>query len=152
MTSGKCRLNSRMREFDPEMSENERYSRRRRMRIPPRMLSELFMSSETDDALTSLLLLAGFLREDFPWLAELMSESYREIRDGEHDEIERIIYRLRRTIKQLMRSPMMREISGTSKDAMVMAEELPFLLDMVLENFIGRTAPLKAVESDETEE
>ncbi len=152
LVTGVRGLNSRMRDIDPEMSDKKGFSRRRKIRFHPRMLEEFtFMSGGKDGAPTPLLLLAGFLREDFPWLAEMMAESYREIRDGKDDEIEKIVHRLRRTIKHLTHGPMMHELSGGSKNAMMIAEELPMLLDMTLSQ-IERTASRKAVDSDETED
>ena len=123
------------------------------MRFHPGMLKELtFEVGATDDPPISLLLLAGLLREDFPWLAELMSEADREIRDGGPDEIGRIYHRLQRTIKHLTHGRMLLELSGGSKETMMMAEESPRLLDMVVNRIIERTAPRKANDSDETEE
>ena len=88
--------------------------------------------------LSSLLMLGGFLRNDFPWLAELILESYREIRDGGPKEAEIVSRRLNREIKNMMHGPM-REMSRGSKEAFMLAEELPMLLDMVIHPMIERS-------------
>jgi len=138
-------INSRMRSFDPEMSEKERYMRRRKRRFHPRMIEELsFMTSEFDDAPTSLLLLAGFLREDYPWLAEILTESYREIRSGGIEENERVFKRLQHIVKSLSHHPMMRELTYSSKDAIMMAEELPIILDMTFHRMMDRRLEKKS--------
>lgn len=140
LVTGVRGLNSRMRDFDPEMLERDRYSRRRKMRFHPRMFEEFsFVSREAGDAPTSLLLLAGYLKEDFPWLTELLIESYREIRDSGPDSAERILHRLVRATKHISRSKMIYEMSGGSKEAMFMMEELPMMLDMMFHHMIERT-------------
>jgi TIR domain len=126
LVTGVRGLSSRMRDLDPEMSEKERYYRRRKMRLHPGMIEDFaFMSGDNEDSPTALLLLAGILREDFPWLAELLAESYREIGDGNPEEIEISFNRLRQIVKNLTHHPMMRELSGNSKESMMFAEELP---------------------------
>lgn len=133
LVTGVRGLNTRMRDFDPELVERERLYRRKKIRLHPRMFEEMaFIASEMDDAPTALLLMAGFIREDYPWLAELLTESYREIRSGGPNEAERVFNRLRRSVKHLSRGGMMREVMGNSKEAMFMLEELPMFLDMTL--------------------
>lgn len=138
-------INSRIRHFDPEMFERDFSQNRRKRRLHPRLIEEFaFMTSEFDDAPTSLLLLAGFLRDDYPWLAELLTESYREIRAGGLDEIEIVFGRLRRVLKNLMHHPIMREMQGGSKEAMMFAEELPMMLDMVLHRLMDQRLEKRA--------
>nr|WP_319390454.1 toll/interleukin-1 receptor domain-containing protein [uncultured Cohaesibacter sp.] len=149
LVSGVRGLNARMRDFDPEMLERERYTKRRRMRLHPRMLNEMsLMSRESGDTPTTLLMMAGYLREDFPWLAELFAESYREIRDGGPDAAELVLNRLRRSIKHMRHGEMM----GGSKEAIMMMEELPMLLDMTFHNMFERNVvmPSDKEESDDS--
>jgi hypothetical protein len=103
------------------------------------MIVELsFITSEFDDAPTSLLLLAGFLREDYPWLAEILTESYREIRAGGIEDIEKVFQRLRHIMESLSHPPMTRALSYGSKDAMMMVEELSMILDITLHSMMDR--------------
>ncbi len=139
LVSGVRGLNARMRDFDPEMLDRERYAKRRRIRIHPRMFDEMsIMSRESGDSATALLMMAGYLREDFPWLAELFAESYREIRDGGPERAELVLNRLQRSIMHMRKGGMMREMFGGSKEAIMMMEELPMLLDMTLFHMIER--------------
>lgn len=134
LVTGVRGLNSRMRDFDPEMIEHERLYRRKRLRFHPRIFEEFAMlSREEEDAPIALLLLAGYVRDDFPWISELLAESYREIRDGSLDTADRVLHRLHRSLKYLTRGPMMREMMGGSKESMMMMEELPMFLDHVVE-------------------
>jgi len=147
LVTGVRGLNTRIRDFDPEYMEKDRIYRRRKMRFHPRMFDEfVFMAGEMDDAPAALLFMAGFIREDVPWLAELLTVSYREIRDGSPDESERALNRLRRSIKHLGRGGIMREMMGYSKEAMMVMEELPMFLDMAIHHMIERSGQTKAVE------
>lgn len=83
-----------------------------------------------------LLMLAGIYREEFPWLAEVLTEAYREIRDGSPDAAERTLLRLRRMMKHMMHSKMFFELSGGSKQLMMMVEELPMILDMAVQRMM----------------
>lgn len=138
LVTGVRGISSRMRDMDPETSDKERFLRRRRMRFHPALFEEFsLIADEEGDGTTILLIMAGFLREDFPWLAEILVESYRDTRRADPAEIERIFSRLFRIIKTMTRHPGMRELGMSSKEAMMMAEELPILLDMTLHRIIG---------------
>lgn len=153
LVSGVRGLNSRMRDFDPEMMERDRYYRKRKMRFHPRMFEEFAYSvREMGDGPTALLLMAGYLKEDFPWFTELLTESYREIRDGGPEVAERVLHRLLRTTKNMGRSKMMHEMAGSSKDAMIMMEELPMFLDMTLHHMIERNSVMPPDKEDESED
>lgn len=153
LVSGVRGLNSRMRDFDPEMLDRERFYRKRKMRFHPRMFEEFsYASREIGDAPTALLLMAGYLKEDFPWLTELLTESYREIRDGGTEVAEKVLHRLLRTTKNMSRGKMMHEMLGSSKDAIFMMEELPMFLDMTLHHMIERNNPMPPDIEDEEKE
>lgn len=139
LVTGVRGLGSRMREFDSEMFEKERFMRRRRMRFHPGMMEDFaFMADESDDNPTMLLMLAGIVRDDLPWLAEILVESYREIKGASPAEMERVTGRLVRVVKNMTRHPMMREWMMSSKDAMILAEELPMLLDRTMHRMIDQ--------------
>ncbi|WP_186393247.1 MULTISPECIES: toll/interleukin-1 receptor domain-containing protein [unclassified Pannonibacter] len=145
LVSGVRGLNARMRDFNPEMLDSERYPKRRRMRLHPRMFNEMFIASrESGDSPTGLLMIAGYLREDFPWLAELFTESYREIRAGGPDTVEIVLHRLQRSFKHMRHLGMMTE----SKEAMMIMEELPMLLEITLHHMIERNAGMSPDKED----
>lgn len=138
LVTGVRGINSRMRDIEPELSEREMAYRRRKMRrFHPRMFEEMMMiSGEDGGGPLQLLVLAGLYREDFPWMAEILTEVYRDIRDGEVDLAEKTLHRLRRMMKHMMHSKMFYEFSGGSKELMMLAEELPMFLDMSIHRLI----------------
>ena len=145
LVTGVRGLSVRMSDLDLESPDRERFSKRRRIRFHPRMFEEMaFMSDDLDkQAPVGLLLISGFIREDFPWLAELLTEAYREIRDSKKDERISVINRLKRTIRHMTHHPMLREFSGGSKEAFMIAEEMPMMLDMVLSRYAENVSPIK---------
>ena len=139
-------INSRMVELEELAGREEGYKRRRIRRIHPRMLDEITMNAVDDgDAPLQLLMLAGMYREDLPWLAEVLTELYREIRDGRIEGAKRILNGLRRIMKYTIHSKMGFELTGGSKDIMILVEELPMMLDRV----VHRLVPEKGLSDDE---
>lgn len=138
LVSGVRGINSRIRDFEPELYDRENsYKRRKIRRLHPAMIEEIFMvSGEEGGVPLSLLILAGFYREDFPWVAEVLTEVYREIRDGSIDAAEKTMHRFRRMMKYMMHSKMFYEISGGSKELMMLVDELPMYLDMAIHRII----------------
>ena len=156
LVTGVRGLSARMRDDDPEVSDRSRSVRRRNMRFHPRMIEEFaFMSDEVDDPPTALLLLAGIVKEDLPWLAELLTETYREVRNGSPAKVEQSLSRLRRTTEHLLHHPMLREFSmENSKDSFFMMKELPMVIDMTLHRMTegvmsGRSKKLDKMSNDE---
>lgn len=130
LVSGVRSLDARFREIEGAVSEQGPRSRRRWRHFHPMMIEEMaHMTSEEGDDPISLLMFAGLLRDDFPWLAEVMAEAYREIRDGDLKSSQRAIERLRRVFKSIGRREFMMEFAGPSKEAHVMALEMPRMLD-----------------------
>lgn len=139
LVTGVRGLSSRMRDLDPDISDKERSVRRRRFRFHPAMFEAMqFLSDEGDENPTMILILAGMVRDDFPWLAEILVESYREIKDAGASDVEQVISRLIRTVKHVTRHPVMRDLMINSKESMMMAEELPMMLDMGLRQVIEK--------------
>ena len=143
LVTGVRGINSRMREIEPELTDRERFYKRGKFkRFHPRMLEEMLMvSGEEGGAPLQLLILAGLYREDFPWMAEVLTEAYREIRDGDIEMAEKTMHRLRRMIKRTMHSKMLYEIVGGSKHLMILAEELPMYLDLAMPKSIAERKP-----------
>jgi len=142
LVTGVRGLSSRMRELDPDSSDRDRLMRRRRMRFHPGMIEEFaFMIDESDSNPTELLMVAGLLRDDFPWMSEILIEYYREIRHTNPAELDKIIKELVRTPKNIVRHPMTREFGIQSKDSMILTEELPMFLDMTLRRLTERRNP-----------
>ncbi|AOU97892.1 hypothetical protein BI364_07870 [Acidihalobacter yilgarnensis] len=143
LVTGVRGINTRMRELEPELMDRESvYKRRRLSRIHPRMLEEMSMiAMEDGGGPLQLLMLAGIYREDLPWLSEVLTEAYREIRDGNAENAEKTVHRLRRLMKHMMHSKMFFEFSGGSKHLMMMVDELPMILDMAIHRMVPEKPP-----------
>ncbi|HSY52715.1 MAG TPA: toll/interleukin-1 receptor domain-containing protein [Thermoanaerobaculia bacterium] len=140
LVTGVRGLDARVRDLEGVVSELSPRSRRRRLRhFDPMMFEEMahMMSGEGDDPI-SLLMFGALLRDDFPWLHEILSEAYREVRDGDSKAGQKAIERLRRVIKMLSRGPFMEEFVGSSKETHMMMMELPMMLDHFLHRFEAR--------------
>lgn len=126
-------MNSRMRYFD-QFDKSSLMHRRRKRRWHPHMIEELSLMTDTPSA--SLLILAGLLREDAPWLSEILIESYRQLQLNSTKDKSVILHNLKRTIKELCFGPIAHEILYDSKEMMMIIEELPRFLDKIFHKII----------------
>jgi hypothetical protein len=127
-------LGARMRDFEPEMMERDlRYGNPRYREIDPRMFDEMMRTIlETSDGEMSLLLLAGFVRERMPWLAEILVESHRELKNAGPEEAREIGHRLMHVVKQTTRGPFGERLLGRSKSGHILMMELPHFIDQAV--------------------
>jgi len=133
LVSGVRALDARFHEIAARALEQEPRPRRRWRHLHPMMFEEIMHHNPEDsEDPISLLIIAGILRDDFPWLAEIIAEAYREIRDGDQKSSQRAVERLRRSIKNYGRSDLMFELEGSSKEAQILTMELPMVLDRFL--------------------
>lgn len=150
LVTGVRGLDARMQDLTGEMVERGfRSSRRKHRRFHPMMFEEMAdMASDGEGDPMSLLFLAGMVRDDMPWLSEMLTELYREIKNGGPSEQERAIHKLRRMMKMLDRGPFMRDLAGGSKETYMMMREMPMFLDRVLHRTIARSRPSENTEED----
>jgi hypothetical protein len=127
-------LGARMRDFDPEMTERDpRYWSPRYREFDPRMFDEMMHAMiDTRDGEMSLLLLAGFVRDRMPWLAEVLVESHRELKNAGPEEAREIGHRLMRVVKQTTRGPFSERLLGRSKSGHILMMELPHFVDRAI--------------------
>jgi hypothetical protein len=114
-------------------------SRRRRLRpMHPMTIEDLTqMISEDGKDPIALLLFGSMLRDDLPWLYEVIVEVYHDLRSGDPKAARRDIERLRTMTKMLHRGPIMEEFAS-SKESHMMLMELPSMLDHLLHRFESR--------------
>jgi hypothetical protein len=148
LVTGVRGLDVRFRDLEGVVSESGLRSRRRRLRhMHPMMFEEMaHMVSEEGDDPISLLMFGGLLKDDYPWLYEVLIEAYREVRDGDAKAAQRAIERLRRVTKALARGPFVEEFLGPSKEGHMIMMELPMMLDHFLHRFEARR--LRSIEED----
>jgi hypothetical protein len=124
--------------LDEGLVEADHRSRRRRRPTHPMMLDDLSrMISEDGDDPVVLLMFGSMVRDDLPWLYELIVEVYREMRGGDAKTAQRALDRLRRMIKMLNRGPFVEEFAS-NKESHMMLMELPRLLDHLLHRIESR--------------
>ena len=106
------------------------FRRRRPRRFHPMMFEEIMhMSGESGDPV-GILMAASLVREDMPWLYELAMEVYRAVKDGDIENIENEMRKIRRVSEITLRGPFMEEFGG--KDAHMIAMEFPRMLEHLL--------------------
>ena len=122
--------------------------RHRLRRMHPMMLDEMahMVTDDPSDPI-GLLLIAGFVRDDLPWLAEIITEAYRQIRDGDCMAVQR----LRRTMQNLRRSPFMEEFAPESKEMHMFMMEFPKVLDHYVRRLEGRSKKAEASQDSQEE-
>lgn len=144
LVSGVRGISTRLRDIDPEISERNNFKRMHK-RLHPTMLQGLtheFLDSE--DSLAMLLVLSGLLREEFPWLSEILTEAYRELRACGVEDFGRVASRNYKTLNKMIRGPFLYELSGRSKSAYILMEELPTLI----ERLFSRIESMRSIEID----
>ncbi len=114
----------------------ERYKSRRFRRIHPMMLEELtHMVSRRSDAPIGILVLASFMRDDFPWLYELGLEAYRTAKSGNYRATHEALRIFRDAAEFTLRGPFLEEMGMLSKETHMMFRELPMIIDNYMHRF-----------------
>src|SRR6185437_4958702 len=117
------------------------YRRRRPRRFHPMMFHEMMhMVGEPGDPVT-LLMVASTVREDAPWLYELIMEVYRAIKSGDPGTIEREVHRLKRFSEEMMHGPFMEEFGMGDKETHMMLREFPRMLHRFLDEMLLQAPP-----------
>lgn len=143
LVAGVRAFDSRMRDLEAVVAEQSPRAKRRRNRLlHPMVFEDLSrLASEDGDDPIALLMFAGLLRDDFPWLYEVAVETYRELRTGDHKAAHRAIERFHRTVRNLTRGPFWDELS-ISKEGHMMMMELPMMLDHMLHKMLSKQRPV----------
>ena len=111
------------------LDDGPEFRMRRRRRIHPEIMMDMHhrMMAEPDDPI-KLLMVAGFLREEVPWLYEIALETYRAIRSGKASEIGPAIRRYKVAIENIRRGPFFEFLGIDSKMMhMMLSETLDFM-------------------------
>ncbi len=137
-------LNSSMQSFGPAFSRLHANRNRTTPRFDPHSIERLFfIGRKFDNEAISLLLIAGYLRNDIPWLSEVFAEAYREIRHGRVKDVYRIFHMLHELIHQLCHDPEFHELTTDASGVPVTRTELPFALDANLSHLMERLTDKK---------
>jgi len=115
--------------------------RRRPRRFHPMMFEELaHMASDDPGDPIGLLMIASSIRDDVPWLYELIVEAYREAKDGNSSAAREAIHRARRAGKAIMGGPWIEEMGVHPREIEMLVMELPMMLDRYLSNLEEKAA------------
>ena len=150
LVTGVRGLDSRFRDLENVITrEGPRPDRRLRL-MHPGMFEDMMHMVGADNPTdpVGLLMLAGFLRDDFPWIYEVIIDVYREIRSGDAEAASMARHRLRRFMRGFRHGPMMEMFEPRTKEAQILMMELPMMLDHFLHRYEGGPEE----EEEETEE
>lgn len=134
LVAGVRGLDSRLGDVVGIVSEGmPRHPRHFMREFHPMMFEELAMmvSDEPGDPIV-LLLWAGMLRDELPWLAELLTETYRDFRTSDQGKRSRSLQRLTKLLHNLERGPIRELMHPRSKYMHRLLRELPMMLDHTL--------------------
>lgn len=110
--------------------------KRRTRRFHPMMFDEiLHMCGESNDPI-GLLMAASLIRDDLPWLYEMCLDSYRAIRAGDLETVEREASRLRKTFEMAVHGPFGEMFDPRSKEEHMMMMELPRMVEHALRRYV----------------
>jgi hypothetical protein len=129
-------LPSRIEERFAERIEPMR--RRKIKRFHPMMIDEMMhMSSRSSEDPIGILIIASFLREDVPWLYEIGVEAYRTTKSGSFEDSIQALKGFQRTVEHTLHGPFMEEFMMSSKEGHMMMQELPHILERIIERYIS---------------
>ena len=131
LVAGVRSFDLRLRETETSLSEQGTKVRRRKPRMHLPMILDMFSDAEGGDPV-ALLVISGYLREDFPWLSELLTEAYRDFQKGNSRSIGRLLHRMHRITRVMLRGPLLEE-SGISREQQMMVMELPMFIERYLD-------------------
>ena len=94
------------------------------------------VSSERDSDPIALLMFSGLVRDEMPWLSEVLTEAYRELKNADQEEAEKISLRLRHIMISMMHGRMAESTMRGSKSAHILAMELPYMVESVIDRSI----------------
>jgi len=148
-------LNGRMRDFDPEMIERgSRFAGKVSRKFHPALMEEIIftMSKESRHNSYGLLMIAGMLRDTMPWIAEVLVEAHRELKNTTPKQKEKVVHDLRHALKFMTRSHLGEVLMDGGKQSHMIMMELPHLIDrMFVDRVEGRHASkgeIGEIESD----
>ena len=122
-----------------ELTGSSRSVRKNKV-IDPYVIRELTsVLSHPSNGPISLLIVLSFYRDQFPWLYEIGMEAYRRATAGNWEGARAIIKDLQMMAEMSLRSPLMEELVGNRKEAYMLMEQLPFLLERVVEEAMVRS-------------
>lgn len=111
--------------------EASEFGRRKRpRRLNPMMIEEIMLSAGSGGDPVAILMIAGLLREDAPWLYELAMEAYRAVKSGNRASVITELERVDKVFEGLLRGPLVDDVMN--KETYLVMRELPYMLRHIL--------------------
>ena len=114
------------------IEEGDPMRRRRLRRFHPMMMEEMMHMTGGEEDPIGMLVMASMIRDELPWLYEIVVDAYRAVKNGTPLDVEREIGRLRRISKFIMGGPFMEEFGMGSKETQIFLMEFPHMLEQML--------------------
>jgi len=129
--------------IEERLSERIEPIRRRKLRrFHPMMIEEmLHMGSRSSEDPIGILIIASFLREDVPWLYEVGVEAYRTTKSGNFKASVEALKGFHRLVEHTLHGPFMEEFMMSSKETHMMMDELPRILEHIIDRYISSRKP-----------
>jgi len=129
LVTGVRGLDSKFRGFEAEIN-NDRPRRLKHLdSFHPMQIEELsFHFGDKENPVIGILMVAGLVREDAPWLAEILTETYRDMKHGPTQVKKTAYIRLQRIVETLHHGPFLDEFFGHSKGSHMMGLEISRIL------------------------
>lgn len=150
LVTGVRGISSRMRAFDPEMLERNLIYPRKNYEFDFLVeLEGLFQDPNGDPIM--ILVISGLVRAEYPWLSEILTESYRELKHASRIEAEMISHRLHRVMKEMLHGQVDKSLMRQgSKDNFFIAMELPHMIERIIDRSINFRRNLGMPEDSDT--
>jgi hypothetical protein len=111
-------------------------------KLSPRMISEIaHMTSRRSDDPIGILVIASFVRDDFPWLYELGLEAYRKAKGGTIGQAAEAIRAFRDSAEMTLHSPFLKVMGIDSEETRMLGLEIPEMIHHYLARFELRESP-----------
>lgn len=115
--------------------------RRRLAGFDPMILEEIVHMTRGRGDPVGILMAAGLVRDEAPWLYELALDVYRALRSGDRAGIQREISGLRHLAELMMRGPFVAELAGGRREVQMLWMEFPRMLEEVLRRSVEEKRP-----------
>lgn len=131
-------INSRIRETENDYPDKDLRYRKRNYRTTTRIFNEIIASTENEGGeLLSLVAVSGVLKDEFPWISELIMELYRSIRDNKIEHAKYIKVSLERFLKLILFNPQYREFVRDERDTLSILDLTGDLINRVLNDAVN---------------
>lgn len=122
-------INSHMRNLNTDSEGSTKGSKLFNKNFYSFFLEELLHLAPTENPGLPLLVLASIIRDETPWIAELLMETYREIQNPNKNERQIVLMRLRNSLEFFAKNPLMRQLNHSDEVSYLLLKQLPIAVE-----------------------